>query len=441
MNEPPRTLLRVLGSAFGLAIVVGATIGGGILSAPGSIATALPSTALFMTAWVVGGINALLGATVYSELGTMMPSSGGIYVYARRAFGDGVGFFVGYADWINWSVSSAALILLVGQYLGELIAPLAGHALLAGCIVFGGLCLAQLAGVRSGGRVQEVTSVLKAVALIGLVIAVFVLPHAVPAAAMAGTAVVPHGIALVLAFGIAMQGVIFSYDSYYAVVYCGEEMQDPGRAIPRSMFQGLVIIIAIYLLINAAFLVAVPVQQVAGDTFVGATVARLIFGPRGDTIIRIIMVVAILGTVNAQIMAAPRILLAMARDGLFPKAAMRVTAGGTPAVALLMSLVVTGAALFTGSFDFILGIDVFFIVVLYVINYSSLFALRRTEPDAARPYRAWGYPYVPSLALAIAVGLLITMVIGDRHGALITAAIMAVTWPAWHIVRSAIRTR
>lgn len=416
-------------------MVVGATVGGGILAAPGDIARALPSTTWFMAAWIFGGINALLGATVYSELGAMMPTSGGIYVYARRAFGDGVGFFVGYADWINWSVSSAALIMLVGQYLGELVPAFAGHALVAGCIIFSALGAGQWIGVRSGGRVQEITSVLKSVALIALVGAVFVLPHAAPAAAAMVPPLIPHGLPLLLAFGVAMQGVVFSYDSYYAVVYCGEEMQNPGVTIPRSIFRGLLIIIAIYLVINWAFLTVVPVQQIAGDTFVGGTVARLIFGQRGDTIIRLIMMVAILGTVNAQIMAAPRILLAMARDGLFPRQATRINTGGTPVVALAMSLILTGATLFSGSFNFILGIDTFFIVTLYLINYASLFALRRKEPDTPRPYRAWGYPVVPGVAFAIAALLLVAMTLGDRVGALITAGMMLVCWPAAKLVR------
>jgi APA family basic amino acid/polyamine antiporter len=431
----PRHLLQVLGTAFGLAMVVGATIGGGILGTPGSVAAALPTTALFMAAWVFGGINALLGATVYAELGAMMPRSGGSYVFAQRAFGDGVGFFVGYADWINWSVSSAALILLVGEYLGAIIPPFAGHTLGAGGATFAVLVLLQWAGVRSGGRVQEVTTALKALALIALVIAIFTLPHPDLYATAAAPPAVPHGMALLLAFGVAMQGVIFSYDSYYAVVYCGEEIRDPGRAIPRSIVRGLLIIIGIYLLLNAAFLHVVPVQRVAADPLIGGTVAALIFGPRGDTIIRLIGIVAILGTVNAQIMAAPRILLAMARDGLFPVQATRVNAGGTPTIALILSLVLVGGFLFAGSFDTVLGVDAFFIALLYVITFAALFRLRRREPDAPRPYRAWGYPFVPGLAVLFALGLLAAMTLGDRRGALISGGVLLVSWPASRVVR------
>ena len=146
------------------------------------------------------------------------------------------------------------------------------------------------------------------------------------------------------------------------------------------------------------------------------------------------MMVAILGTANAQVMAAPRILVAMARDGLFPHQATIINAGGTPVVALAISLLLTGATLFTGSFSFILGVDSFFIVSLYLVNFSALFALRRKEPDTPRPYRAWGYPVVPALAFIIAALLLLAMTLGDTRGALITVGMMLVSWPVSKMV-------
>jgi APA family basic amino acid/polyamine antiporter len=436
-----RGLLRVLGTAFGLAIVVGATIGGGILGTPGTVAKALPTTGLFVGVWVFGAVNALLGATAYAELGAMMPRSGGTYVFAHRAFGDGVGFFAGYADWINWSVASAALIALVGEYVDQMIPVLSGHSTMTGFAIFVLMAVIQWLGVRWGGRAQELTSVLKTAALLGLVVAVFVLPHSAAPPSSTVAPAVPRGLPLLLAIGVAMQGVIFSYDSYYAVVYCGEEIRDPGRAIPRSIFRGLLLIIGIYLLLNAAFLAVVPVQQMAGDPFVGGTVARLIFGSRGDTVIRLVMVIAVLGTVNAQIMAAPRVLLAMARDGLFPERATRVNAGGTPSVALGLSLLLVAGFLFTGSFDAILGVDAFFIVVLYLVVFSSLFVLRRREPDAPRPYRAWGYPVIPGLAIVFAVALLVAMILGDQRGAVITLGVLVVSLPASHAVKRMISKR
>lgn len=429
------TLLRVLGSGFGLAMVVGATIGGGILSTPGSVAAALPNTWLFMAVWAFGGVSALLGTTAFSELGAMMPESGGFYVFAQRAFGDGVGFFVGYGDWINWSLGVAVLVLLIGQYLGAIVPAIAGHVALAGFVVVTVLVGLQWIGVRSGGRVQEVTSILKGVALGALIIAIGLMHPAAPPATTPA-AILPHGTALIVALGVAMQGVIFSYDSYYAIVYCGAEIREPGRAIPLAMFRGTWLVIAAYLLLNAAFVFVVPVGQIAGDSFIGATITRLLFGARGDVLIRLLMIVAILGTVNAQIMAAPRVLLAMARKGLFPAQATRVNAGGTPTVALLLTLLLVAAFVLMGTFELVLAVDAILILLLYVICFSALFVLRRREPDMPRPYRAWGYPYAPAGALLIAVVLMLTMVPGAPLAAAIVVAMMVLSWPVARMVRS-----
>ena len=430
-------LRRVLGTAFGLAIAIGATIGGGILRTPGDIATQLPNVALFMGVWAFGAINAFLGAGAYAELGAMLPRAGGTYVFAHRAMGDAMGFFVGFTDWLNWCVVPAALILLIGEYLGVLFPALAGHATAVGFVVFGLLVAAQWHGVKWGGRVQEVTSLLKTIALIGLVVLAFVLPLpevAAPAAAKA----VPSGAALLAALALAMQGVVFTYDSYYTIVYCGEEIIDPGRAIPRSIFRGLFLISVIYLLVNAAFVSAFPIERIAGDSFVGGSLAALLFGARGDVIIRSIMIVSVIGTVNAEIMAAPRILLAMSRDGLFPEAATRVNPGGTPSIAMLLSAGVISFFLFSGSFNALLGVDAIIIVILYIVVFASLFILRRREPDAPRPYRAWGYPVVPAIALIVAVAMLLTMAFAAKRDALITLGLILISWPVARIVKRAI---
>ena len=433
----PRALHRVLGMAFGLAVAVGATVGGGIVRTPGEIAAALPSAALFMAAWAFGGVNTLLGANIFSELGAMMPRAGGPYVYARRAFGDGIAFFVGYADWLTWCLGVVALTIIVGEYMGVLIPSLAGHEMAVNFVTLGGLAILQWLGVRSSGRTQEITTVLKAVALLALVVAAFVVPHQTPTAPPVSIA---HGIPLLLAFGVAMQGVIFTYESYYAVIYCGEEMRDPGREIPRSMFRGVLLIIGIYLLVNLAYLAVLPIGSMAGDPFVGGTVARAIFGVKGDTIIRLIMIVSVLGTINAMLMAIARILLAMGRDGLSPRQAASVNAGGTPHVALAISLLVVAAFLFSGSFGAVLGLTAILIVVKYICCFTALFVLRRREPGAPRPYRAWGYPLVPAIALAVTVGLLVAMVVGDLHGASIVLLLLVASWPLSRLVRWAMRT-
>lgn len=431
----PRPLLRVLGASFGIAIAVGATIGGGILRSPGIVAAALPNAGLYMLAWALGGVNALLGASAFAELGAMVPRSGGLYVYAHRAFGDGVGFFLGYADWLTLTVSTTALVLLVGEYSSAVTPALQQHAPAIGMCALAVIALSQWRGVRSGARIQEATSVFKTVALLGLVIAIFALSKGrMPTAAHP-----PHlatGVALIGAFGLAMQGVVFTYDSYYSAVYCGDEIKNPGRELPRSIFRGLWLIIAIYLVVNLAFVAVLPMSRIANDPFVGATVSRWVFGARGDGIIRWLMIVSILGTANALLIEASRVVYAMSRDRLFPRMGERVNRGGTPSTALAITAAVSLLFALTGSANAVLGFGALLIVVRYVVVFAALFQLRRSEPDIERPYRAFGYPWLPGLALLLSVAFLVTNAIAAPRAMSIVVALLAASWPISRFARS-----
>ncbi len=435
---PQRGLLRVFGMAFALAIGVGVTIGGGILRTPGEIAALLPSAGLIMAVWVFGGINALLGATVYSELGAMLPRSGGMYVFAQRALGDYPGFLVGYTNWLADCAALAALTLIVGEYSGVLVPALAGHARAVAVATLLILVAMQAHGVRWGGRLQIATTLAKTLALGGLVLAAFVLPHpqsGTPLAAPAG----PHGTALLAAFAIAMQSVVFTYNGYFYTIFFGEELHDPGRQIPRAMFRGLWLIIAVYLSLNAAFLWVLPIARMAHEPFVGGVVAQLLFGQHGDAIIRSIVIVSVFGTVNALLLAAPRILLAMGRDRLFAPQATRVNAGGTPVAGLLLSTALACAFLLSGTFSAVLAIAATFMVMYYLMMYLSLLALRRNEPLAVRPYRAWGYPWTTWLGLLIAVAFLIGVALGDTPHATIAWLILLASYPLYLVTRMLLR--
>ena len=413
-------------------MVVGATIGAGILRTPGDIAAALPTPLLYLSAWVLGGLYSLAGANSWSELGAMIPTAGGPYVYARRAFGTGMGFFVGYADWINWCLGPVVLSLVVGEYLPGLFPALAGHATACAFGVVIVLGAFQWIGVRSGGWMQQATTVLKVAAIAVLIVAAFLAPHATIAPA---AVTVPHGLPLLLAFGVAMQGVIFTYDSFHSPVYCGEDMTDPARQIPRAVFRGLWLVIGMYLMINLAYLIVVPVSRMAGDPFVGATMARAIFGPRGDTVIRVVMIVSVLGAINAQLMAIARIAFAMGRGGVFPRVASHVNRGGTPDVALGAGLLVIFGFLLSGGFDRMLAIDTLVIVAVYSCAFASVFQLRRTEPDTPRPYRARGYPLIPALALLGSLAMVAAVAAADPVSAVIVAAVFLVSWPVAKVIR------
>lgn len=427
---PKGHLLRVFGMAFALAITIGTVIGGGIMHTPGDIAALLPNVWLIMAVWLFGGLNAMLGATAYSELGAMIPCAGGPYVFARRALGDYAGFFLGYADCLQTCAVNAGLALLIGEYSVALLPPLNGHTTAVAFAIYATLAATQWHRVRWAGRVQTITTVAKTLALGALVVAAFVLPHP-EAGASAGILPMPHGAALLLVLVLALQGVFFTYHGYHHPVYFGEELRDPGREIPRAMFRGLALVIVIYVLLNAAFLYVIPLARIAHDPFAGGTVARILFGVHGDQIIRLIVIVSVLGVVNSGIMSPPRVLLAMARDRLFAEQATRVNAGGTPSVALLLSVLVSLAFLFTGTFTVVLKITVVFMVIQYLMMFVSVWVLRRREPQTPRPYRAWGYPWTTAAGFAICLAFLIGVGFGDPRHSLIALGLLISSYPLY----------
>jgi len=433
IDEPKGHLLRVLGMAFGLAIGIGTTIGGGILRTPGDIAALLPSAWLFMAVWVFGALNALLGATVFSELGAMIPRAGGPYVFARRALGDYAGFFVGYTYWIQVCAVQAALSLLIGEYIPVLIPALSGHALGVAFVVLLGLVILQWQGVRWGGYVQTIVTLIKMLAFTALIVAAFVMPHATASRTL--SLAVPHGLALMAALILAMQGIIFTYNGYFYVCFFGEELRDPGRDVPRAIFRSVLLIIAIYLLLNLAFLWVLPISGMAHTPFVGGVVAQALFGARGDQIITAIVMISLLGTINAQVLISARLLLAMGRNGLFLQQATTVNRGGTPTVGMLLGTLVAIAFMLSGTFSSVLGVIAVFMVVNYLLMYVSLIVLRRRESGTPRPYKAWGYPWTTLLATLIGLVFLVGVVVSDTYHTLVALACLLISYPVYFSIR------
>ncbi|HSP14547.1 MAG TPA: APC family permease [Thermoanaerobaculia bacterium] len=432
-----RKLLTVLGVTFGIAVTVGNSIGAGILRVPGTIAGYLPEFWPYMAIWVVGALYALLGTNALAELGTMVPRSGGQYVFVRHALGDYAGFVVGWSDWLSTCGTSAAVAILVGEYAVGLIPELRTPVVVA-LVVVATLTIIQWMGVRWGGGAQTLTSIMKAIALLVLVAACFILgSHNPTASTMQVEREMPFMVALLL----SLQGVIYTYDGWSAPIYFTEEMRDYGRSVPRSMFAGLATVTAVYLLINIGFAAVVPLPTLAGKNFAAATVAEHLFGMNGDTVLRVIMVVSLISAVNSSILMAPRVLFAMSQDGLFWRAATEVNRGGTPDVALLINSVIAAGFIVTGTFDTVIAKLAFFFVANYALSFLSLFVLRRREPDAARPYRAWGHPIATGIALVASVSFLIGAVVLDPKNSLYTLALLAVSIPAFAAIRAAGRAR
>lgn len=430
-------LLRVLGVVFGMAVTVGITIGMGILRTPGEVAAQLPNRWLFLGAWLLGGVYALFGAVSVAELGTMIPRSGGFYVFARRALGEYPGFVVGWSDWLSTCGTVSAVALVLGEYAGLLIPPLAGRGLAVACGVTIAFALLQWRGVRWGSRSQELTSLLKTLAFAALIAACFAYGGRGPAETPPAQPLsVPSGVGLLTALVLALQGIIYTYDGWYSTVYFGEEVRDTARNIPRAMVGSVLLVIVVYLLFNAALLYVLPVEQLAGQKLAAGAAAEAVFGPKGATVIGVVAIISLLASVNGNTLTAPRVLYAMSRDRLFWRGASRVNRGGTPTAALALST--TTAVLlivFSGTFERALAALAFFFVTDLALVFLSIFVLRRREPETARPYRAWGYPSTTAFALAVSVAFLAGAVWSDTENSLYALGLLALSLPIYLLFR------
>ncbi len=428
-------LLRVLGVGFGLAVIIGNTIGAGIFRAPGEIAGHLPHPWLFLAVWIAGGLYALLGAVSIAELGTMLPRSGGQYVFSRYALGEYAGFIVGWSDWISTCGSTAAVALVIGEFSGALFPAFQGRAVAVAAFIVILFAVSQWRGIVWGSNIQNVTSLLKALAFVILIIAAFLLGGAEPSAPVAQAAV-NVGLPLFAAFILALQSVIYTYDGWTGVVYFSEEVEKPGRDIPRALFGGVIAIIAIYLLVNLSLLYVLPVEKIAGQEFAIGAAADVIFGPFGDPVFRSLTIISMLSAVNALHLMAPRVLLAMSRDGLFSKRAAYVNSGGTPTTALAISTVVVLLFIFRGqTFAQVITILAFFFVANYALSFMSLFVLRRREPNKERPYRTWGYPWTTALALLGSVLFLLGAVASDTRNSVYALLLLGASYPVFRVTR------
>ena len=426
----------MLGVGFGLAVIIGNTIGAGIFRAPGTIAEQLPNPWFFLGVWVLGALYALLGAISLAELGTMIPRSGGQYVYSRYALGEYAGFIVGWSDWISSCGSTATVSLLIGQFSGALVPSLAGRGPAVAAVVAIVFAVLQWRGILWGSNIQNLTSLLKALAFVALIVAAFALGSG--AGYKQSNIYNPPGnlALLIVPIIISLREVIYTYDGWSGVIYFSEEVKNPARDIPRSLFGGVLTIAAIYLLVNVGLLYVLPVKEIAGKEFAAGEAANVIFGSYGDRVFRVLTIVSMLSGINALHLMATRVIFGMSRDGLFTTKAAVVNKGGTPSVALWLSaLVAILFIIFGQTAGQVITIVSFFFVANYVLSFISLFVLRRREPDKPRPYRAWGYPWTTGLALIGSVLFLAGAVAGDTWNSVYALLLLAVSYPVFLVVK------
>jgi basic amino acid/polyamine antiporter, APA family len=433
-KHPRDRLKRELTFLDATMLVVSSVIGVGIFLTPGTIADLLPAPGLILAAWIAGGLLSLAGALANAELGAMYPHAGGDYVYLREAYHPVAGFLAG---WLSFFVIYAGTVATLAAGFAEGLAhfvPLgaAGKMLVAVLITVATSAI-NYVGVRTGARVNNVTAAIKIVALVGLVLIGPLLgagsvSHLQPLVADASAVPLSH-------FGLALSPVLFSYLGWNSSVYVASEIHDPGRTIPRSLFVGLALCTTIYLVVNLAYLYALPVAALRGDNRVGEAVARIFFGEAGGAIGAALILASIVSCLNATILVGPRIAYAMALDRLFFVGVDRVhNLYQTPHIAIaVQALTAVALIVVLQSFPSVLDYTTFAIVLATMADTTALYALRRRQPRRDRPYRAWGYPVVPAFYLLANAGIALAMLSGRPLECAVALAVLATGLPfyAW----------
>ena len=412
-----------------MALVVGTMIGAGILATPGKVAGGMGSAAATLAAWALGGAYAMAGALCCAELASAIPRAGGFYSFARRALGRYAGFTAGWMDCLTLTTASAWLAALAGTYVGMLAPAAAPYSRAVGAGVILGLAAWQAVSVRATGRLQTALSAAKYVAILAVVGVGLAAPRAAEGAAT--PAVTAAGVAL------ALQSVVFAYAGWYGAVYVAEEVREPHRTIPRALAGGVGAVTALYLLVNVAFLAAMPISRMAASDLVAADIAAITLGDAGAGFVTAVALLVVVGTVSGLLVNASRIAFAMARDGELPRAVAAVNAGGTPVGGLaLVAGTAVAMLLAVGSPDQLLAVCSFLLVLVFSTAFVAIWRLRRTEPGLERPYRVAGVPWLPAVLLAVSAALVAGFWIGDARSSAWATGLVLLSYPLYRLARS-----
>lgn len=397
-------LLRVLGVAFGVAAVIGGTIGQGILRSPGAVAEGVQTPWLIIALWVFGGVTALIDSMSTVELAASIRRTGGSYAFLTRAMGRFTGLAAGIATWLGYVGIVAFVSTLFADYLHRLgiLPDIAAHWLALAILGFiGGV---QALGTRVGGASQELVSAIKALIFVALVVALLVMPRGAVQPAVA-----PPVPLTAIGLIIAIRAILGTYLGWENAAFYGEEIRDFGRAVARATFGGIILVTVIYVLVNLALLHVLSPQEMAGSNLVAADAAARVFGPGADTIVTAVSLISLVSFMNTALMTFPRLIYAMSRDAGI-RHLSHVAPNGTPQIALAVMVGVTMIFSQIGGYAILLAFSTWLTTsVALGVNLSAII-LRRSEPTLDRPYRMPLYPLPAIFAALVNTGFLIAFV-------------------------------
>jgi APA family basic amino acid/polyamine antiporter len=425
-------LRRELGLLDATMINVGTMITSAIFIVPATVLAQVHNTSLAILAWVVGGVISLLGALSVAELSAAMPEAGGQYAYLSRAYGPLWGFLYGWSCFAVINSASIAAIAVGFATYAKFFVPLSPAGIQAVAVssvvvltVINGL------GVRVGATVQNILTLIKMGTLAAIVVVAFVFRGGTGANLQP---IWERGALSALAgpFGLALVAILWAYDGWIEITYVGSEVKDPERNLPRSIVLSVGLVMALFVLVNVAYLYLLSPSRVSQSSIVASDAAQVVLGTTGAALVAAAILISTLGANNGIVLTSARIPYAMAKTGLFFQWAAKVHPRfRTPVMALVAESAVAITLTFTGTYDQLATYVVFVSWLFYAMSCAAVIRLRQTAPHLPRPYRTWGYPFTPVIFVAFALWLVLNTIVEAPRDAAIGAGIVAVGSPLY----------
>ena len=429
-------LARQLSLTDSIAIVAGCMIGGGIFLVPNLVARSLPSMSTIMTVWLLAGVVSLAGALACAELGAAFPATGGQYVFLREAYGPAAAFLCGWSLFtVARSAQVAWLAVVFSIYVGYFV-PVGNFSKPLSLAVLALFTWVNYRGVKLGAMVQNSFTLAKVVGILIIIAGALLLggQGAQNVVSTAGAQDVSGN--SLSSFGVALIACLLSYDGWVQLSFVAGEIRNPQRNVLRALTCGTLLVGAVYLLANLAYMRVLSISAIAASEHVGADAAAKVFGAAGGKAVSLLILVSVLGTLNGCFMTTPRVYFAQAADGLFFRRFADIhPVNGTPGFAILAQGLWSAVLILSGTYESLIDYSLFGIWVFYGLMIAAVMVLRRTRPDLPRPYRMWGYPATPLAFLAITLWFLINMLVTRPGASFASLGLMLTGVPAYFLWR------
>jgi APA family basic amino acid/polyamine antiporter len=451
MQEENNMFRKRINLFDGISFVAGGMIGSGIFIVSSDMARNLGSPGWMMVAWLVSGLITVIGGLSYGELAGMMPKVGGQYVYLSEAYNPLIGFLYGWALFLVIQTGSIAAVAVgFAKFSGVLFPWIAEENILfhvgkfnfnttqlVGILLIIFLTWINTRGIVTGKTIQNIFTSTKSLALLGFIVVGLVATKGLDSWSInkevfweakqigEGGAVVPiAGFALLVAMGTAMVGSLFASDAWYNITYISGEVINPKRNLPLSLFFGTLIVSVLYMLANYVYIKVLPLSgspdgvtaiergiQFATNDRVATATMSVIIGDYAAVIMAIFIMISTFGCNNGMVLSSPRVYYAMAMDGLFFKRAGKLNKNGVPGFALIIQGVWASLLCLSGTYNNLLDYVIFAVLLFFILTIGAIFVLRVKQPDAERPYKAFGYPVIPALYILVTTVICVILLI------------------------------